>query len=130
MRPAPSVLLVALSLFASPALAQQQDQSATQHRQHPPQDLPLHEKFYSTWFMPDQPTKSCCANLDCYPTEITYRDGVLYALRREDKKWLKIPPAKVEHHRDNPDGRNHLCAPPPNTPQGDVVFCFALGSGM
>jgi hypothetical protein len=32
--------------------------------------IPLHEKFYSTWYMPDQPTKSCCNNADCYPTEI------------------------------------------------------------
>jgi hypothetical protein len=132
MRPTLSVPLaasIALSLPACAALAQQQEESPAQHRHHPLQDMPLHEKFYSTWFMPDQPTKSCCNKADCYPTEITYRDGVLYAQRREDKKWLRIPPAKVERHRDNPDGRNHLCAPPPNTLQGDVVFCFALGAG-
>jgi len=131
MRPvlsAPLAVFVALSLFASPAFAQQEDQ--TQHRHHPPQDMPLHEKFYSTWFMPDHPNRSCCNKADCYPTEIIYRDGDLYALRREDKKWLKIPLAKVERNRDNPDGRNHLCAPPPNTSQGDAVFCFALGTGM
>jgi len=132
MRPvlsAPLAVFVALSLlFASPGFAQQEDQ--TQHRHHPPQDMPLHEKFYSTWFMPDHPNRSCCNKADCYPTEIIYRDGDLYALRREDKKWLKIPLAKVERNRDNPDGRNHLCAPPPNTSQGDAVFCFALGTGM
>ena len=50
------------------------------------------------------------------------RDGALHAQRREDKTWLRIPPANVERSGDNPDGRNHLCAPPPNIPQGDVVF--------
>ena len=33
---------------------------AQEHRAHPAADMPLHEKFYSTWYMPDQPTKSCC----------------------------------------------------------------------
>jgi hypothetical protein len=41
-------------------------------------------------------------------------DGNLYAKRREDGKYILIPPEKVEHNRDNPDGRNHLCTPPPN----------------
>jgi hypothetical protein len=27
-----------------------------QEHHHPPQDVQLHEKFYSTWYMPDQPT--------------------------------------------------------------------------
>jgi hypothetical protein len=31
----------------------------------------------------------------------------------------------------NPDGRNHLCAPPPTATAypPDSVFCFALGGG-
>jgi hypothetical protein len=43
--------------------------------------------------------------------------------------WSKDdPPEKVERNRDNPDGRNHLCAPPPNVLHpSDTVFCFALG---
>jgi hypothetical protein len=44
--------------------------NAQEHRTHPTSDLPLHEKFYSTWYIPDQPTKSCCNKADCYPTEV------------------------------------------------------------
>jgi hypothetical protein len=33
----------------------------------------------------------------------------------------------VERNRDNPDGRNHLCAPPPALSPLDSVYCFALG---
>jgi hypothetical protein len=90
--------------------------------------MPLHEKFYSTWHMPDHPNASCCNDADCYPTEIRYVDGNVYAKRREDGKYIPIPPEKVERNRDNPDGRNHLCAPPPNALHpSDTVFCFALG---
>jgi hypothetical protein len=33
--------------------------------------------------------------------------------------------AEIERHRDNPDGRNHLCAPPPDgSYPTDTVFCF------
>ena len=100
-----------------------------QHR-HPPQDEPLHEKFYSSWYMPDNPAASCCNKADCYPTEIKYVGSNIYARRREDGKYLLIPPQKVEHNRQNPDGRNHLCAPPPGGPHPpDAVFCFALGGG-
>jgi hypothetical protein len=116
---------VAIGLW--PALAQAQDQ----HRHHPAADMPLHEKFYSTWYMPDQPTKSCCNKADCYPTEIIYREGDIFARRREDGKWLRVPARKVERRRDSPDGRNHLCAPPPTSGYPtDTVFCFALGSGI
>jgi hypothetical protein len=49
------------------------------------------------------------------PTEIKYVDG-------------NIPAEKVERNSDNPDGRNHLCAPPPSALKpSDTVFCFALG---
>jgi len=103
--------------------------AAAQH-QHPPQDEPLHEKFYSTWYMPDNPSKSCCNKADCYPTEIKYVGGAIYARRREDGKYIPIPPQKVERNRDNPDGRSHLCAPPPNSLHApDTVFCFSLGGG-
>jgi hypothetical protein len=108
-------LAVGLALFVSSA--------AAQHR-HPPQDEALHEKFYSTWYMPDNPARSCCNSADCYPTEIKYVGGSIYAMRRE------IPPYKVERNRDNPDGRNHLCAPPPGSYYPpDTVFCFSLGGG-
>src|SRR5262245_32231363 len=124
------VLLASMSLAGQPASAQTPPQPAesppTQlspnqsqraqgpHRHHPLADMPLHEKFYSTWYMPDNPAKSCCNKADCYPTEIEYRGSDVYAKRREDGKWLRIPATKIEQRRDNPDGRNHLCAPPPS----------------
>ena len=50
------------------------------------------------------------------------------AKRREDGKLILVPPEKVERNKDNPDGRNHLCAAPPNILHAtDTVFCFALG---
>ena len=41
------VVVAMLALLVSPA--------AAQHHHHPPQDADLHEKFYSTWYMPDNP---------------------------------------------------------------------------
>jgi hypothetical protein len=102
-----------------------------QHHGHPPQDLAVHEKFYSTWYMPDDPKKSCCNRADCYPTEIQMQGANIFAKRREDGKFILVPPQKVERNRDNPDGRNHLCAPPPTASYPpDTVFCFALGGGI
>lgn len=119
------VALASLALIASVARALSQE-----HRSHPAADQPLHEQFYSTWYMPDDPSKSCCSKADCYPTQIRYIAGVLHAQRREDGHWLPIPAAKIERRRDNPDGRNHLCAPPPNvTYPPETVFCFTLGGG-
>jgi hypothetical protein len=114
-------------LLATESHAQEaQGQVGIHH--HPPQDQLLHENFYSTWHMPDNPSDSYCNDADCYPTEIQYIDGDIYAKRREDGKYIPIPSEKVERNRDNPDGRNHLCAPPPNAfHPSDTVFCFALG---
>jgi hypothetical protein len=98
-----------------------------QEHHHPPQDVQLHEKFYSTWYRPDQPTKSCCNKQDCYPTEIKYVGKGLFARPREDGEWIVVPPQKIERNRDNPDGRNHVCMPPPNHSQAGSVFCFSLG---
>jgi hypothetical protein len=101
-----------------------------QEHRHPVQDIPLHEKFYSTWFMPDHPTQSCCNKADCYPTEVKFENRQWHALRREDGAWLPVPWEKVERNRDNPDGRNHVCAPPPTTSYPPLtVFCFSLGNG-
>jgi hypothetical protein len=108
--------------------AQESGQGTLGTHRHPPQDQELHEKFYSNWRMPDHPWMGCCNNADCYPTEIKYVDGSIYARRREDGKYILVPPEKVEQNRDNPDGRNHLCAPPPHRyDSADTVFCFALG---
>jgi hypothetical protein len=102
-----------------------------QHR-HPEQDAAIHQKFYRSWQMPDHPDWSCCNQGDCYPTEIRILDGAIFAKRREDGKFIAVPASKVELHRDNPDGRNHLCAPPPTATSypPDTVFCFTLGIGM
>lgn len=100
-----------------------------QEHRHPPQDVPIHEKFYATWYMPDNPTKSCCNKQDCYPTAIKYVGTTLMANRREDGAWIVVPSHKIERNRDNPDGRNHICAPPPNHPDAGKVYCFSLGTG-
>jgi hypothetical protein len=114
-------------VLVTQVLAQDGQGQAGLHH-HPLQDQLLHEKFYSTWHMPDHPWISCCNDADCYPTEIKYVDGSIYAKRREDGKYIPVPAEKVERNADNPDGRNHLCAPPPNVLHpADTVFCFALG---
>jgi hypothetical protein len=121
-------LLCSMVLLGSTATVQSQETGHDAvHRRHPPQDQALHEKFYSTWHMPDNPGVSCCNSADCYPTDIKYIDDQIYARRREDGRYILIPPQKVERNRDNPDGRNHLCAPPPALSPLDGVYCFALG---
>ena len=116
--------------IAVTAVSVQSPQAQTHHH-HPPQDAAVHEKFYSTWYMPDNPRKSCCNKADCYPTEIKLEGASIFAKRREDGKFILVPPQKVERNRDNPDGRNHLCAPPPSASYPpDTVFCFALGGAI
>lgn len=113
------VIIAYLLLFLTPS------------HSHPSEHAELHHEFYSTWYMPDNPTKSCCNKADCYPTEIRIIGGRIEAKRREDGAWLVIPERKIERHRDNPDGRNHLCAPAPSTAYPPhTVFCFALGGGI
>lgn len=93
--------------------------------QHPPEHGQLHEKFYQKWMVPDLPNTSCCNNRDCYPTEVQYRDGKVFARHRETGRFIEVPPGKIEQNRDSPDGRNHLCA----NPYG-VVYCFIAGAGI
>jgi len=124
MRAAYVGVALAAMAVSSPSLAQQ--------HHHPPQDEAIHEKFYRTWHMPDRPLRMCCNKRDCYPTEVRIVDGDIFAKRREDGKFIQIPAAKVERNRDNPDGRNHICAPPPTATvyPPNTVFCFTLGTGM
>ena len=112
MRIALSVLLVAIVL--TNARADEHD--------HPPQDVPIHEQFYSTWMRPDQPNQSCCNRRDCAPATAVRRHGDRWQAERNGE-WLTIPPEKVERHRDSPDGRSHLCA------IGLSVICFVFGAG-
>jgi hypothetical protein len=106
--------------------------AAAQEHHHPPQDADIHDKFYATWMRPDNPKMSCCNKQDCYsPSAVAYRNGSWWATRREDGKWLRIPHEKVEYNRNSPDGRNHLCAPPPSSYYpADTVFCFIAGAGI
>ena len=47
-------------------------------------------------------------------------------LKRPDD-WAALHPA-IERNRDNPDSRNHLCAPRPSAYRpSNTVYCFALG---
>lgn len=101
--------------------------SHTQEHYHPPQDVQMHEKFYSNWMRPDDQELSCCNMQDCYPTEFKKIGRTWFAQRREDGEWIAIPPEKFEHNRDNPDGRNHVCMQPPGS--ADTVFCAILGGG-
>ena len=89
--------------------------AAAQHR-HPPQDEALHEKFYSTWYMPDNPARSCCNNADCYPTDIKYVGGNIYARRREDGQYIRKCAAFAIGAQDDgqlfgrySDAGNHYC---------------------
>jgi hypothetical protein len=100
---------------------------------HPPKDSELHDRFYSTWMRPDNRAISCCNKIDCYPTAARMTEfGTWQAQRREDGKWLNVPPATVETERDNPDGRAHLCAPPPDREAAyrNGVICFIAGAGI
>ena len=88
------VLLVGfICMLAIPAPAQEallpNGEARHAERHHRPQDQALHEKFYSTWRMPDNPAVSCCNDADCYPTEIKYIDGRLYV---EAPRGRKVHP--------------------------------------
>jgi hypothetical protein len=112
-------------LFVVPVQGQDNNRGQDGLRHHPPLDQLLHEMFYSNWHMPDNASVSCCNEADFYPTEIKFVDGEIYAKRREDGKYIPVPSHKAERNRDNPDGRNHLCAPPPNAfHPSDAVYCF------
>ena len=128
-RAAASVTASSLILAASSAIAQQ--------HHHPPKDQAIHERFYSTWMMPDNRTVPCCNNEDCSPAETRVEDGNWVARKvGGDGYWTVIPPAKVEHDRESPDGRSHLCSRRINWPWtlklglGDSVFCFIPGTSF
>jgi hypothetical protein len=105
-----------------------------QHHNHPPQDIALHERFYSTWMRPDNPSTSCCNKQDCYPAEFKLVGGTWFAKRREDGQWVPIPEERFEHSRtdrtpaESPDGRSHVCMEPPFYGVYNV-WCAILGFG-
>lgn len=120
------IRVLALALLLVPSLA------AAQDHQHPTETITGDQaKFYETWKRPDSPTISCCNLADCYATEARMQNGRWRARRREDGKWLTVPASKIELNRDSPDGRNHLCAPPPDRASAyeNGVICFIAGAG-
>jgi hypothetical protein len=83
------------------------------------QDAALHERFYSTWMRPDNPSVNCCNKQDCYPAEFKLVGRTWFAKRREDGQRVPIPEERFEHNRtdrtpvESPDGRSHVCMEPP-----------------
>lgn len=126
------VVLIPLALIV-PAWAQNSGagRGMGSTHSHPPQDEAMHDKFYSTWNMPNngQPRdKSCCNKFDCYPTPFKNVGGTWYAMHRETGKWIAVPPQKLEHlqsdPRESPDGQGHMCASATS-----YVYCAVIGGG-
>ena len=100
---------------------------------HPHRDQAIHEKFYATWMMPSNRLASCCSDKDCSPAESRYVNGHWEARKVEDTDapFTVIPEAAIEHDRDTPDGRSHLCGYPMRglSAEGYHVLCFIPGAG-
>ena len=112
-----------LILAVGPAIAQE--------GHHPPRDQAIHERFYSTWMMPQNRNVSCCHNEDCSPAEARLEDGNWIARKVGEVDWAYVPPEKIEYDRDSPDGRSHLCGRHffRNGHDELTVFCFIPGAG-
>ena len=107
-----------LILAVGPAIAQE--------GHHPPRDQAIHERFYSTWMMPNNRNVSCCHNEDCSPAEARLENGNWIARKVGEGDWTYVPPWKIEYDRDSPDGRSHLCGRHfiRNGIDELTVFCF------
>jgi hypothetical protein len=114
-----------LILAGSTAIAQQ--------HHHPPHDQAIHERFYSTWMMPDNRKLPCCSDKDCAPAESKLENGHWVARKIDDDYWIDVPPEAVEHERVSPDGRSHLCSEMYMVRLlglVDKVYCFIPGAGF
>lgn len=110
-----------------------------QEHKHPPQDVAIHEQFYSTWLRPQlraadgSRRHECCDKKDCYPTQFKNVGGTWFALRREDGVWWPIDETIMEHTQtdpeESPDGQNHVCMSEPVLGSSHV-YCAVLGSGQ
>jgi hypothetical protein len=112
-----AALVIGMTTLVTPAVAQ-----------HRPQDMAMHERFYSTWMQPDHRDISCCHNQDCKPAASKFQFGHWWAKQEKDNEWVPIPDGKVEQERDSPDGRSHLCMRRNRIGQYSV-YCFVRGAG-
>lgn len=85
-------------------------------------------RFYESWMMPDNRSVSCCNRSDCNAAESKFENGKWMARQVGDTgSFTSIPPHKVEHERDSPDGRSHLCG---RRSLGEfTVFCYLPAAG-
>ncbi len=104
---------------------------------HPPEHQALHNQFYRTWMMPSNRSVSCCHDEDCAPAEVRFKDGQWLARKvgevgpdGQPVEFTPVPPEKVEHDRDSPDGRNHLCGRRYSFNAGLTVMCFLPAPGI
>ena len=142
-----SAIVAALMCLILPAtVAAAEDEAAADVTRHAPEDVTLHHSFYADWKRKSD-GGSCCNDGDCYPTVAHYdvASGLWSAKRRDDGKWLRIPKYIFDQTSDtrrSPDGRPHLCAPPPKIERGlddlgtpphglwsGEVICFTPGVG-
>ena len=111
-----------LLLLLAPALGQD-------IREHPPEHMELHERFYSTWMIPPGRTTSCCNRRDCYPATVKRVGGIWFVQIRETGQWVVIPVSRIEQNqadpRESPDYRPHVCASATG-----MVHCFTFGEGL
>jgi hypothetical protein len=122
-----------LALLISGILILAVSSAIAQVHHHPPQDQAIHERFYSTWMMPDNRTVSCCHKQDCSPAESRVEDGKWVARKvGGDGDWIAVPPEKIERDRESPDGRSHLCSRRAwiyKLGDEQLVLCFVPGAG-
>jgi hypothetical protein len=76
---------------------------------------------YTDWQRPDV-GGSCCNNADCGTASDFRINGGRYEVLFQNR-WIAVPPEKVLHGVQNPDGNPHLCAIPLQD-GGVTIFCF------
>ena len=110
-------------LFSTSLQAQQSGENHATRR-HPPQDQFLHEILLNVAHA-RSPRHQLLQRRGLLPNgnQVRWRGPLREA---ESGREVHICPArKVERNRDNPDGRNHRCAPPPSSfSSSDTVFCL------
>lgn len=101
---------------------------------------PAVAQFLETWRRPPEREMSCCNKQDCYPTQITQKDGVWFYLHRQTQKWIRIPDHLLEENtkdpKDSPDGQSWVCATDVMREPGDpgdgssiTTYCAVRGAG-